>query len=246
MKMKSSETNNVQVRKDFYKWLVSNKVCDKNKYIVLDEDNKIYIDDFIKLYDEISNMLGINIMDIDNYKASKDAMDLLCKNENNLDSKIYNLYLEMMNYFLKFEFTTYEKKYDINENIINYKYNNDDISNIYMFSELIYRELCKWPYMYSIVDNKNKYINVIINNGEYNMTCIPLYSNKDLIDNKLLKDDNKIKKVKLNLFLEKFDKDKNNHAVSVVLNPNFENDKVFINKEDAFWYYFPDLSNYWD
>lgn len=56
-----------KIKDDFYKWLVSNKVCDKNKYIVLDEDNKIYIDDFIKLYDEISNMLDINIMDIDNY-----------------------------------------------------------------------------------------------------------------------------------------------------------------------------------
>ena len=74
-----------------------------------------------------------------------------------------------------------------------------------------------------------------------------MYPNKEVIPSELLKDDYVIKKVKFNLFVKKIDEDDNNHAVVIAVNPKFDNnDKVFLEIDNLFWYYFGDLSNYFD
>ena len=51
----------------------------------------------------------------------------------------------------------------------------------------------------------------------------------------------------INIFISKLEKDKNNHATAIALNPKFDGkDKVFIEIEDSFWYYYADMSNYFE
>ena len=234
----------------FEKWLLSNKICDKDRYLWLDKDNKISIDDMINLLDKLSillnekELINFNILDNNNYKDIKRVIDLFIDNKKIINSKKdYDLYLELLNYYLKYIYTTYEKKYDIEEYIKSFN-NNIDISNINMFSKFIFEELCKWPYMYVILENK-KYITKSVKKDNYSMLCIPIYSNKIIIPDEYKNDKYNIKRIKINLLLNKLDNDENNHAVYVVLNPKYDGkDKVFIDLEESFWYYFADLSNY--
>ena len=79
----------------------------------------------------------------------------------------------------------------------------------------------------------------------YSLLCIPMFSNKKIIPNEYLGEEFRIKRVKLNIFISKLEKDKNNHASAIALNPKFDGkDKVFIEIEDSFWYYYADMSNY--
>jgi hypothetical protein len=109
---------------------------------------------------------------------------------------------------------------------------------------MIVKELCKWPYVYTVFDNNKKYVTTIVNNG-YNKLCIPIYTSETYIDSKYLNNNYKIRKVKLNKFLKKIDEDKDKHAVAVVLDPTNQNDKVLLSTKELYWYYLPDVSFYW-
>lgn len=244
----------LSIKSKFEKWLINNEVCDSNKNIILDKDNTISINKSIKLIDQLSNKMiclneiNKNIFEIKDYKEAKRVFRLFCESNKNKyvkSKKQYNLYVELLSLFLKFVFTTFEKKYDIHNYILSFNCNNIDLSNIHMFSEIIYKELCKWPYVYTILDKSNNYTTTIITN-DYKMLCIPVYTNKELIDSKYLNSNYKIKKEKINIFLKKIDEDKEKHSVAVVIDPNYKNDKVFLENEELFWYYYPDMSNYWD
>ena len=231
----------------FRKWFISNKIFDKNMKLSLDRDHYLSFDEIVNILNELSkeikkiNNIEIDFINNSDYAKAKLIMDLLTNNKKIYKRNKYDLYLEVMNYYLKYILTTYVKKNDINRYIKNYKASDIDISNISMSSNMIYEELAKWPNMYVLVDEKNQYVTTSIKKDNYQMICIPLYSSKDLIDDK----SHKIKKVKLNLFLEKLDNDTDNHAVGVVINPSYNwVTNVFIDLEEAFWYYFPDISNY--
>lgn len=239
------------VKEKFIKWLISNKVCDKDNKITIDDDTKISIDNGIKLLEQLSNKMinRINkgIFDINNYKEAKLFVDLYYyENKKYVNGrKSQCIYSELLNLFLKFEYTTYEKKNNNLNNII-YSFNHEDIdiSRIYLYSDLIYSELCKWPYVYTIVDKNNNYVNITIKKN-YNILCIPMYTDRKYIDSKYLSNDYKIKKEKFNLFLKKIDDKLDKiYPASIVIDPNYENDKVFIDVEELFWYYYPDTSNY--
>ena len=237
----------------FEKWLFNNKVCDKEGYLWFDKDTKMHINEIIKQLDELSKILNnkqlirVNILDSKNYKDIKSVMDIFCDNKDSFKNQSqYDLYLELLNYYLKYMLTTYEKKYDIDKYIEYYNSENIDISNISMYSTMIYKELCKWPNMYIILKGKNTVTRSIAKDN-YSLLCIPMFSNKKIIPNEYLGEEFRIKRVKLNIFISKLEKDKNNHATAIALNPKFEGkDKVFIEIEDSFWYYYADMSNYFE
>ena len=229
----------------FEKWFISNKIFDENMKLSLDKNHYLSFDEIINILVELNEEIGMNIDIINNrdYSKAKLVMDLLVINKKKFKKSKYELYLEVMNYYLKYILTTYVKKNDINRCIKNYKAADIDISNISMISKMIYEELSKWPYMYVLVDDNKEYVTTNIKKDNYQMKCIPIYSSKELIDN----NNYKIKKVKLNLFLKKLDNDKDNHAVSVVINPSYNwVTNVFIDLDEAFWYYYADMSNYFN
>ena len=217
------------------KWLLENELCDKDGYIWLDNENKVSFEDFIKGLKDISNILNVNILDNKDYNEAKNIMNAFYDNKKLF--KEYDLYLEFLNYYLKYILTTYTEKKDIGGYI--YSYNNSiDISDINIFSDTIFNELCKWPYMY-IVKKDDKIVTRLINNDNHDMYCIPMYSNKDVINDEYLSDEYTIEKVKFNLFVKNIEYDEDNNATVIALNPKFDNhDKVFIELgEDSYWYY---------
>ena len=226
----------------FFKWLKRNKELNKDNELVLSKDKSLCFKEIIDLLNELSSILNIDIINNTNYEEAKKYMDLLCDNKKTFNHKKYDLYLEIMNYYLKYILTTYEKKYDIESTINNYN-SSFDISDISHYSKVIFEELSKWPYMYIILKD-NKIVTRVIKTTTHNVLSIPMYSNKDVISNEYLNNEYKIKKVRFNLFIKELDNE-GTEATSIVLNPKFDNhDKVFIEIEDSFWYYFGDLSNY--
>ncbi len=230
----------------FGKWLVKNKLCDKDKCLLLGKDTKLSIDEVIELLNELSKILNEkNIFESKSYKEIKRVMDVLCDNKKLFKNKQYDLYLELLNYYLKYMLTTYEKKHDIEDYVNSYNISMD-ITDISMYSNSIYEELSKWPNVYVIYKNNTVFTKPIRYNN-HNILCIPMYSNKEVIPSEFLNDGYVIKKVKFNLFVKKIDEDDNNHAVVIAVNPKFDNnDKVFLEIDNLFWYYFGDLSNYFD
>lgn len=245
---------NKSIEKNFLNWLKKNEVLDEEGKISLDKTNSISFQNIAELLNNLSellrknNLIEIDIMHNNNYKEAKKAMDALCENMNTLiDNKSFDIYLEVMNYYLKFLYTTYEKKYDIEVEIENFNKMNVDISNIYLYSSAIYQELSKWPEMYILLDKNGKFATKAINKNNCEMLCIPMFTNKDVIPAQLINSKYIVKKIKFNLFLKGLDQDKNNKATAIVLNPKFEgNDNVFIQLTELFWYYFADMSNYFD
>ena len=228
----------------FTKWLIKNEVCQKDKRIILDKNNVISIDKCFDLLDKLSIKIDKDILSIKKYKEAKLVYDLFLINKYTNNKKEYDLYQELLSIYLKFIYTTFEKKYSISNYISSFNCNYKDIYNINIFSELIIKELCKWPYVYTVSDSNNNYVSTVIKN-DYNMLCIPIYTNEYYIDSKYLDGNYKIKREKLNLFLKKIDCDKDKHAVAIVINPEYKNDRVILEMEELFWYYYPDLSFYW-
>lgn len=235
----------------FKKWFINNKICNEELKVEFYKYNYLSLDDIINNINDLSNKLNklnlikINILDNKDYKVAKNIINILCNNKKLFNKKKYDLYLELLNYYLKFILTTYVKKKDLENIINNYNTIKYDISNISLFTNQIYEELSKWPYVYTIIDENNNYISVNVKKDNYSILCIPIYSNKMLIKSELIKENYKIKKVKLNLLIQNVDNDENSHAVAIAINPKFDNkDKVFIDIDESFWYYFADLSNY--
>lgn len=233
--------------KKFENWFISNKLFDKNKRLSLDKKHYLSFNEIVKVLEEIEskinmiNNIDINLINNIDYSKAKLISNLLKANRKQFKKNEYSLYSEIMNYYLKYILTTYVKKNDLNRIIKNYKAADVDISNISLLSNMIYEELAKWPYMYALVDENNEYVTTNIKKDNYQMKCIPIYSSKELIT----ENQYRIKKVKLNLFLEKLDKEIDNHAVGVVINPSYNwFINVFIDFNESFWYYYPDISVY--
>ena len=112
------------MKEKFKKWFIKNKICNKDLKVEFYKENYLSIDEIFSLLNELSNklnelnLININILENKDYKLAKKVIDILCDNKKLFNKKKYDLYLELLNYYLKFILTTYVKKHDL-ESIIN-------------------------------------------------------------------------------------------------------------------------------
>lgn len=231
----------MNIKNKFTKWLIENKVYTK-------EDN---IDNDLKLLEELSCMMIENneiekeIFEIKKYDDAKKLANLYFNSKKGKyfrNSFKYGQCLELINLYLKFQYTIFEKKYSIDDEISYFNNCCKDISDIFEVSQIIFNELLKWPYVYTILDSNNKYATIMLG-SEYKIVCIPIYTNKKFIDSTYLNDSYMIKKERLNHFLRKIDNDTVSHGAMIVLNPENSFNNVLIDREQLFWYYYPQIGN---
>lgn len=201
-----------------------------------------YKDEFVKW---LNNNISIVSVTVDNYSQNKilsnldklstyfkkdifsindvseiEYMDAYLFNNDSKTSSEIGISLPLYKQFL---ISTYKEDIDIG--------NTND-------TKAIHKYLCTWPIIYVIVDKDDKYVTQIVKNNDHNELCYLLYTHRSKIKPELLKE-NKVLEIKSNLFFFEIDNDENSNAYSIVVNPNFNNDEVFIYMDELLFYYDP-------